>query len=153
MSSMYLALSLSKCRIYSYFSMCICVIVRLNLHLLCQTPATPLLAQSSGRTCRTSATSPSATTARRTMNVPLMGRRSLGVPLLLGEILVSHFDQDALVNNPHLPSTRLYHPSGKQQRRGWVGGMGLLWQLSKGGQKPSVCSGSTYGSERCLAGS
>ena len=50
-------------------------------------------------------------------------------------------------------STRSYHiicklcklilvrpssPSGEQQRRAWLGGMGLLWQLPTGGKKPSL---------------
>ena len=121
--------------------MCICVIVRLNLHLLCQTPATPLLAQSSGRTCRTSATSPSATTARRTLDVPLMGRRSLGVPLLLGEILVSHFDQDALVNNPTYPPAGSIIPVvSNKGGAGWEG-WGYCGNCRKEGRSPQCARG------------
>ena len=74
--------------------------------------------QSSGRTCRTSATSPSTTTARPTPHAPQMGKPSPGVPLLWREILnVSYFG--CIWQTDH------YHVSSQTQSQWWATKEGL----------------------------
>ena len=42
--------------------------------------------------------------------------------------------------------------SDEQQRRGWMGRLGLLWQLPKGGEKPSVWEGCSHCSWPAMEG-